>query len=67
MADRDGDLGVGGSIRVSLSPGTHVVTLTSTDSAGHTASDSVTVQVSAATGQPRSGRPPSSGACRTPS
>ncbi len=44
-SDQDGLLGTGESIDIVLSEGTHVVTLSATDSAGSEANDSVTIQV----------------------
>ncbi len=49
-SDRQGPLGTGESLLVpQLAPGTHVVTVEATDSAGHTVADSVTILVGAAT------------------
>jgi uncharacterized delta-60 repeat protein len=39
-------LGTGATLQVSLSPGTHVITLTVTDSCNHSSTDTVTLEVS---------------------
>lgn len=44
-SDRDGPLGTGGLLEVMLSPGTHTITLTATDSGRLTATDSLSLVV----------------------
>jgi len=44
-SDLDGYLGNGSALTTMLTPGTHRITLTVTDSAGHNASDTITIHV----------------------
>jgi len=51
-SDIDGFLGSGASLRVALSPGTHTITLTATDSQGVVATASIRITIGAGDGYP---------------
>ncbi len=50
-SDRDGDLGIGGNLSVSLTEGTHEITASVVDGDGNLAEDSVIIDVTVPTGE----------------